>query len=122
MKAARTILYIIAGILIVLSFLFILGAFSPSGSTSWLVVGIVGLAIAFVAIIIGARIGAKAAGTTQNISLNVDLPGNVKMDAIKCQSCGSPLASDDIKMIQGAPVVTCHSCGTTYQLTEEPKW
>ena len=122
MKAARTILYIIAGILIVLSFLFILGAFSPSGSTSWLVVGIVGLAIAFVAIIIGAHIGAKAAGTTQNISLNVDLPGNVKMDAIKCQSCGSPLAADDIKMIQGAPVVTCHSCGTTYQLTEEPKW
>lgn len=122
MKAARTILYIVAGILIVLSFLFILGAFSPSGSTSWLVVGIVGLAIAFIFIIIGARIGAKAASTTQNISLNVDLPGNVKMDAIKCQSCGAPLAADDIKMIQGAPVVTCHSCGTTYQLTEEPKW
>ena len=122
MKAARTILYIVAGILIVLSFLFILGAFSPSGSTSWLIVGIVGLVIAFVAIILGARIGAKAAGTTQNISLNVDLPGNVKMDAIKCQSCGSPLAAYDIKMIQGAPVVTCHSCGTTYQLTEEPKW
>jgi len=122
MKAARTILYIVAGILIVLSFLFILGAFSPTGSTSWLVVGIVGLAIAFIFIIIGARIGAKAASTTQNISLNVDLPGNVKMDAIKCQSCGAPLAADDIKMIQGAPVVTCHSCGTTYQLTEEPKW
>ncbi|NMD27562.1 MAG: DUF2207 domain-containing protein [Chloroflexi bacterium] len=122
MKAARTILNIVAGILIVLSFLFILGAFSPSGSTSWLIVGIVGFVIAFVAIILGARIGAKAAGTTQNISLNVDLPGNVKMDAIKCQSCGSPLAADDIKMIQGAPVVTCHSCGTTYQLTEEPKW
>ncbi len=122
MKAARTILYIVAGILIVLSFLFILGAFSPTGSTSWLVVGIVGLIIAFVFIIVGARIGAKAAGTTQNISLNVDLPGNMKMDAIKCQSCGAPLAADDIKMIQGAPVVTCHSCGTTYQLTEEPKW
>ncbi|MEL7645299.1 MAG: hypothetical protein AAGU04_03390 [Anaerolineaceae bacterium] len=122
MKAARTILYIVAGILIIFSFLFILGAFSPSGSTSWLVVGIIGLAIAFVFIIIGARIGAKAAGTTQNISVNVDLPGNVKMDAIKCQSCGSPLAADDIKMVQGAPVVTCHSCGTIYQLTEEPKW
>jgi hypothetical protein len=52
----------------------------------------------------------------------VDLPGNMKMDAIKCQSCGAPLAADDIKMIQGAPVVTSHSCGTTYQLTEEPKW
>ena len=122
MKAARTILYIVAGILIVLSFLFILGAFSPSGSTSWLLVGLGGLAVAFVFIIIGARLGAKAAGTTQNISVKVDLPGNMKMDAIKCQSCGAPLAADDIKMVQGAPVVTCHSCGTTYQLTEEPKW
>ncbi len=111
MKAARTILYIVAGILIVLSFLFILGAFSPSGSTSWLVVGIVGLAIAFIFIIIGARIGAKAAGTTQNISLNVDLPGNMKMDAIKCQSCGAPLAADDIKMIQARPLSPATAAG-----------
>ena len=84
MKAARTILYIIAGILIVLSFLLILGSVGDTGNLNWIWVGIAGFAIAFVAIALGARIGAKAAGTTQNISLNVDLPGNVKMDAIKC--------------------------------------
>ena len=28
----------------------------------------------------------------------------------------------DIKLVAGAPVVTCPFCGTTYQLTEEPKW
>jgi hypothetical protein len=122
MKAARTILYIVAGILIIFSFLLILGSLDKTGSFTWFWIGIGGFAIAFVFIIIGARLGAKAAGTTQNISVNVDLPGNMKMDAIKCQSCGAPLAADDIKMVQGAPVVTCHSCGTTYQLTEEPKW
>ena len=122
MKAARTILYIIAGVFIIFSFLFLLGAFSPDGSTSWLTIGIIGMIIGFVLIFFGAKLGAKVKVLTQNITLNVDLPGNIQMDSLKCQSCGAPLAADDIKMVQGAPVVTCHSCGTTYQLTEEPKW
>jgi cytochrome c biogenesis protein CcdA len=122
MKAARTILYIVAGIVIVFSYLFILGAFSPEGSTNWLVVGIIGLIIGFLCIFWGSKLGAKAEKATQNVTLKVDLPGNVSMDTIKCQACGAPLSPDDIKMVNGAPVVTCHSCGTTYQLTEQPKW
>jgi hypothetical protein len=54
--------------------------------------------------------------------LNIDLPGKVKLDSLKCQSCGGVLSSDNIKMVAGAPVVTCPYCHTTYQLTEEPKW
>ncbi|MFZ3070711.1 MAG: hypothetical protein WA110_06285 [Anaerolineaceae bacterium] len=122
MKAARTILYIVAGILIIFSFLFILGAFSPDGSTSWLTIGIIGMVVGFLCIYFGAKLGAKANATTQNVTVNVDLPGNVQMDTIKCQSCGAPLAPEDITLINGAPVVTCPNCGTTYQLTEEPKW
>ena len=122
MKAARTILYILAGIIIVFSFLFILGAFSPDGSTSWLWVGIIGLLIGFLCIFWGSRLGAKAEQTTQIVTLQVDLPGNVSMDTIKCQSCGAPLSTEDIKMVNGAPMVSCPNCGTTYQLTEEPKW
>jgi len=122
MKAARTILYILAGIIIVFSFLFILGAFSPDGSTSWLWVGIIGLLVGFLCIFWGSRLGVKAEQTTQNVTLQVDLPGNVSMDTIKCQSCGAPLSAEDIKMVNGAPMVSCPNCGTTYQLTEEPKW
>ena len=122
MKAARTILYILAGIIIVFSFLFILGAFSPDGSTSWLWVGIIGLLVGFLCIFWGSRLGAKAEKSTQNVTLRVDLPGNVSMDTIKCQSCGAPLSAEDIKMVNGAPMVSCPNCGTTYQLTEEPKW
>jgi uncharacterized Zn-finger protein len=32
------------------------------------------------------------------------------------------LTSENIKMVAGAPVVTCPYCGSTYQLAEEPKW
>ena len=122
MKAARTILYIFAGIIIVFSFLVILGAFSPDGSTSWLWVGMIGLLVGFLCIFWCSRLGAKAEQATQNVTLQVDLPGNISMDTIKCQSCGAPLSAEDIKMVNGAPMVSCPNCGTTYQLTEEPKW
>ena len=35
---------------------------------------------------------------------------------------GGALTADNIKMVAGAPMVVCPYCGTTYQLTEEPKW
>jgi uncharacterized Zn-finger protein len=44
------------------------------------------------------------------------------MDTLKCKSCGGALGPDDVKMVAGAPVVTCPYCKTTYQLTEDPKW
>ena len=41
---------------------------------------------------------------------------------MKCQSCGGTLTSDNIKLVNGAPMVNCPYCNTVYQLTEEPKW
>jgi uncharacterized Zn finger protein len=52
----------------------------------------------------------------------VDLPGETKVEAMKCKSCGGTLTSDNIKLVNGAPMVTCPFCGTVYNLTEEPKW
>ena len=58
----------------------------------------------------------------QNVTLNVDLPANMDVEKMKCQSCGGDLAAKDISMVAGAPMVTCPFCGTVYQLSEEPKW
>jgi hypothetical protein len=44
------------------------------------------------------------------------------MDTLKCKSCGGSLTMDNIKMVAGAPVVSCPYCNSTYQLSEEPKW
>jgi hypothetical protein len=60
--------------------------------------------------------------TAQNVTLKVDLPGQTKIDAMKCKSCGGILSADNIKLVNGAPMVTCPYCNTIYQLTEEPKW
>lgn len=122
MRAGRIISFVTAGIFILFSFLFILGAFSPNGNTGWLIFGIFGMLIGFGLIFLGTKLVPPVKPGDQNVTLNIDLPGNVKMDTIKCQSCGAPLGPEDIEMVAGAPVVRCPSCLTTYQLTEEPKW
>jgi hypothetical protein len=60
--------------------------------------------------------------TSQNITLNVDLPGDTKFEALKCQSCGGTLSAENVQLVNGAPMVNCPYCHTIYQLTEEPKW
>ena len=122
MRAGKIIAFIAAGVFIVFSFLFILGAFSPDGSPVWLLIGIIGLLIGFGLIYLATKLSPPQKAGEQVVNLNIDLPGQVGMDTIKCQSCGAPLSSKDIKMVAGAPVVECPNCGTTYQLTEEPKW
>jgi hypothetical protein len=58
----------------------------------------------------------------QQVTMKVDLPGDTKISAVTCRNCGGALKPENIKMVAGAPMVECPYCGTTYQMTEEPKW
>ena len=120
MGILKIIAFIIAGILIFFGVLFIWGAFSPQGSTGWIWIGIITVGIGLALIYFASRVKAKPAET--NVTLKIDLPADVKMDTLKCQSCGGVLSMEDITMVAGAPVVNCTYCKTTYQLKEEPKW
>ena len=121
MSAGKIIAYIVAAIAIFFGVLFIWGSFSPTGKTSWIFVGIVSVLVGLGLIWVGNR--SKPAPTgPQDVNLNIDLSGDVNLEKFQCRNCGSPLTPDNIKMVAGAPVVTCPYCGTSYQLTEEPKW
>ena len=113
--------YIASGILIIFGVLFILSAFSPQGQVSNLWVGIILCLVAF-GIIFFLTWRKKVDSNTTNVTLNLDLPGNVSLDSLKCEQCGGALTKDDISIVNGAPMVTCPYCNTTYQLTEDPKW
>ena len=121
MKAGRIVLFIMAGFALIFSFLFILGAGGQSGGANLITIGLGLAGIGFVLIFLATRMKNKEEAE-QNVTVNIDLPGEVGMDTIKCNSCGGVLTEKDIKMVAGAPVVTCPYCSTTYQLTEEPKW
>ncbi|HZU85926.1 MAG TPA: hypothetical protein VFF78_00495 [Anaerolineaceae bacterium] len=115
----KIIAYILAAILLLFGILFIWGAFSPQGQTGWILVGVIMVAISFGLIFFAAR---QTGPQAQNVTVKIDLPGDVNMETIKCKSCGGTLAPENIKLVAGAPVVTCPYCNTTYQITEEPKW
>ena len=123
MSAGKIIAYIFAAILIFFGVLFIWATFSPDGQIGWLLVGVISVGIGFGLIWFASRKTTTAGGAQgDNITLKLDLPGDVNLDSMKCQSCGGVLTMDAIKMVAGAPVVSCPYCNTTYQLTEEPKW
>jgi hypothetical protein len=89
------------------------------GSTG-IVLGAIALLAGIVMIVIAARKTKQE--TAQNVTLKVDLPGATTIEQMKCKSCGGTLTSDNIKLVNGAPMVTCPYCNSVYQLTEEPKW
>ena len=120
MSAVKVIGYIAAAIFIFFGILFIWGAFSPTGSTGWIPVGLISVLAGFGLIWFVGR--QKPAGESQDVTLKIDLPANVSLDSFKCKSCGGALTTDNVKMVAGAPVVTCPYCNSIYQLTEEPKW
>jgi hypothetical protein len=121
MKSGKIILFVLAAFSLIFSFLFFLGAGGSGGGAGFIWFAI-GLAVAgFLLIFFATRIK-PADNSAQNVTVNIDLPGEVGMDTIKCKACGGVLSEKDIKLVNGAPVVTCPYCGTVYQLTEEPKW
>lgn len=125
MSAGKIIGYISAGIFIIFGALFILATFSESRNAEFglLFTGLILVGIGFVIIWFASRAKPSVGGAGgENVTLKIDLPGDVNLDTMKCKSCGGALTMDNIQMVAGAPVVSCPYCNTTYQLTEEPKW
>lgn len=119
MSAGRIIAYIAAAILIFFGVLFIYATFSPTGQTSWLIIGVISVGIGFGLIwLAGRQAKLEAAELVQRIELS----GDIDLETLTCRNCGGSLSPDNVKMMAGAPVVSCPYCNTSYQLTEEPKW
>lgn len=120
MSPIRIIAYIAAAILIIFGVLMMIGASDPQqGSLGWIPVGIILICVGFGLIwFAGRRAKSEAAELIQRIELS----GDVDLETLTCRNCGGALSSDNVKLVAGAPVVSCPFCNTSYQLTEEPKW
>ena len=118
MSAGKIIGYIFAAITIFFGVLFVWSAFGAEEQPGNILIGIVSAGIGFGLVW---YLGRKEPGD-EEVKLQIDLSGDVNLDTLTCQSCGGQLSADHISMVAGAPVVSCPYCGTSYQLTEEPKW
>ena len=52
----------------------------------------------------------------------LEVSGEMKAASIKCPNCGASVDAIQIKIVSGVPYATCPYCGTTFEVTEEPKW
>ncbi|HHH83650.1 MAG TPA: hypothetical protein ENL35_11785 [Chloroflexi bacterium] len=119
MAAGRIVAYIAAAIMVFFGVLFVWGAFSPSGSPGWILVGLISIAAGLFLIWLAGR---RARQAKAEIIQKIELSGDINLETLTCRNCGGALSADNIKMVAGAPVVTCPYCQSTYQLAEEPKW
>ena len=115
----KVIGYIAAAILILFGVLIIVGATDETGSVGWIPGGAILIALGLGMIWL---IGRQAKSDSTELIQKIELSGDVNLEALSCESCGGALSPDNIKMVAGAPVVTCPYCDSTYQLSEEPKW
>ena len=129
---SKTLLYIGAGILFLIGLclvgygvLSVIGSTSAQGDSNWLSFGI-GFGCAGVVFIGGGAglifLAMRGQKTEIVQEVKIDLPGDTQLEEMKCRSCGGTLTSDNIKLVNGAPMVNCPYCDSAYQLTEEPKW
>jgi len=122
MPAGKIIGYIVSAILIFFGVLFVWAAFSPEGEMGWILVGVISVAIGLGLIALIKFREPKPAQPPQEIVQKLDLSGQIELEKLKCQECGAELEKDSITVKEGAIMISCPYCGSTYQLVEEPKW
>jgi uncharacterized Zn-finger protein len=123
MSTGKIIGYIVAGILLLFGVLYLLSAFSaetlnPGGR---LLVGGV-LVLLSLGIIVAIRLREPKPKQEVVVHQQIDIGGDIDIEALKCQSCGAQLDKSAISLEEGAVMVTCPYCSATYQIVEEPKW
>jgi len=52
----------------------------------------------------------------------LEVSGQMKAASIRCPNCGASVDANLIKIVSGVPYATCPYCGTTFEVSEEPKW
>lgn len=124
MSAGKIIGYVISGILILFGVLFLLSAFAPDTGGSpvgRLVVGVILVGIGL-AIIVAIKMREPKPEQKVVVEQKIDLSGDIELEKLQCKNCGAELDKKSITLAQGAVIVSCPYCGTSYQMVEEPKW
>ena len=124
MSAGKIVGYIIGGILIFFGVIWLWSAFAPDTGVNpigRLVVGVILIGIGL-AIIVIIKMREPKPEQKVVVEQKIDLSGDIELENLQCQNCGAELDKSSITLAQGAVVVSCPYCGTSYQMVEEPKW
>jgi DNA-directed RNA polymerase subunit RPC12/RpoP len=116
-KIIKIVGAIAVGVLFFLAVIFALASTVQATTSRLAVSGI--LFITGIAVITGIYYTTRKPKT---VIQQIELSGQMKAASIKCPHCGASVDANKIKIVQGVPYATCPYCGTTFEVTEEPKW
>ncbi|UCE75013.1 MAG: hypothetical protein JSV56_04735 [Methanomassiliicoccales archaeon] len=82
------------------------------------------IAVACILLFLSYKLEKQKASQPRLVSQNVQVgaSGDVSIERFKCRGCGTALKEKDLRMVDGAVLISCPFCGSIYQLEEEPKW
>ena len=80
------------------------------------------LAVSGLLFVIGIAVAYYITRKPKTIIQRLEVSGQMKAASIKCPNCGASVEVNQIKIVSGVPYATCPYCGTTFEVTEEPKW
>ncbi len=108
---------IAVAVLFFFAVIFALASTVQAGATRLVISGM--LFIIGIAVIVGIYYTTRKPKT---VIQHLEVSGQMKAATIKCPNCGGSIDANKIKIVSGVPYVTCPYCGTTFEVTEEPKW
>jgi len=115
LSVGRALGYFAAVILIVLGIIFLMAS---TYAASRLLVGGILIAVGF-----GTAILARRTGSVQGpVKVEIEAPGSLKVESIKCTNCGASLDASKMELKQGVPTIRCPYCDKEFEVTEAPKW
>ena len=117
MKIVTVLGAIAVAVVFFFAVIFALAASVQSAFTRLLTSGI--LFVIGIAIIVGIYYTTRKPKT---VIQRLEVSGQMKAASIKCPNCSAPVDAHSIKIVSGVPYATCPYCGTTFEVTEEPKW
>ena len=120
-KIAMGLVLLLAVIMIVFGSIFVI-----AGGMENTVTGLILIVIALVLVYYVYRADKVKASQPQVVqqTVNVQMGGSGQLNqkAMTCKNCGGPLSDKDLKLVEGAVLVTCPYCGTVSSFEEAPKW
>jgi predicted Zn finger-like uncharacterized protein len=116
-KAVTILGAVAAAVLVFFAIIFAFAASVQSTSTRLITSGL--LFIIGVAVIVGIYYVTLKPKT---VIQRLEVSGQMQAAAIKCPNCSASIDAKEIKIVTDVPYVKCPYCGTTFEVTEEPKW
>jgi cell division protein FtsB len=120
-KIAMGLVLLLAVVLIVFGSIFVIAG-EIGNTVTGLILIVIGLVLVYYVYRADKVKASQPQVVQQTVNVQMGGSGQLNQKAMTCKNCGGPLSDKDLKLVEGAVMVTCPYCGTVSSFEEAPKW